>query len=154
MAKVWVRTSIIGAGTTDDPRRPDIPVGLTFSMLDLRDGSCLARVVGPQAQISTLVAITDDEARTLIKRYNPNADLVNVDVPDPELDEMAKMLGIDPLEVRRKARIDTQFALQSQEVALIEEVARRKGVNISMLVKRIKEGRGDGHEGALMKLRK
>lgn len=152
--KIWVRTSIIGAGTTEDPRRPDIPGGLPYSMVDLGDGTCVARVAGPYAQVSALTPITDDEARTLIKGYNPSADLFNCDVPDPELNDLAKTLGIDPLEVRRRAPITTPFALQSQEAALLEEVTGRRDVDISANLDRIKEGRSDEHGKALEKLRK
>lgn len=158
--KIWVETDIIGAGTDADPKRPDLSPHdrdpeLGYSMMDKGDGTCLARVSGPQLKIGGLTATkpNDTEAGTIITAKYPNFNLVNVDVPDSELDSIAEGLGIDPLDVRKNAPITTTTALQSQECALFEEVAGREVVDISAHLDGIKGGRCDECENALVKLR-
>jgi len=160
MAKTWVETEITGSGTDEDPLRPDLggyedDPEIQYSMMDKGDGTCLARVAGPQTKISNLTAPTrtDSEARGIIQTHHPNSDLENVDVPDPELDGIAEGLGIEPLEVRRSAPITTPQALQSQEAEVFKEAAKAKGVDVSSDLPTIYEGKCSNHGSAMEKLR-
>lgn len=141
--KAWVKTKIIGSGNVRDPRRPDLKgLNLTYSMVDLGT-EALCRVSGKSLDITKLLLysdvreLTDDEALTLIKSVNPNADLRNVDIYDDELDEIAKTLGINPIEVRKS--VGSHF--HEQEFALIKKIAEKLKVDVSDVESDFKRGK-------------
>jgi len=160
--KSWIDTDIIGTGTEEDPRRPDLggyegSSKIALSMLDKGDGTCLCRVAGPQAKVQAIVnakgELTDDEADSTIKSINPNAGLHNVDVRDSEVDMLAEAAGLDPHHERIK---NGKYGrpLWEQEPQIIESVANAMGVPVSdKELDNIRHGRCDAHESALSKLR-
>jgi len=134
--KTWIRTKIIGTGAESDPRIPYVSnQGVSTSMLDFGDGTCLCRVAGTPVQIGTILAdseitqATDDEARSFIKSEHPNSDLENLDVPDPEVDSIAEARGLDP-----RIRTDIQVpgrgdrVLQAQENYLMMQICANLGL--------------------------
>jgi len=160
--KTWIETDITGAGTGENPRRPDLggyedDPEVASSMLDKGTGTCLCRVAGPQAKVQAIVNAkgeqTDDQADSTIKGINPNAGLHNVDVADPEVDSLAEAAGLDPHHERVK---NGKYGrpLWEQEPQIIESVAKAVGASISdKELDDIRHGRCDAHESALSKLR-
>jgi len=161
LMKVWISTNLYEAQYGS--RRTRIPdlggyemnSGLSYSVLDRRDGSCLTRVAGPKQVVDLIVAprLTDEEARSLIKLYRPGSELWNVDVADPEIDELARGVGLDPYHERvRNGKYGG--SLWEQEPQIIKSVARAAGVSISdKELDNIRHGRCDAHENVLSKLR-
>jgi len=175
--KVWIKTKIIGKGTDEDPRRVYLAnQNVVASMAEIDTNTCLCRVAGTPDQISTILVdaeitqLTDKEARKIIKSKYLNSDLENVDVADPEIDEIAKAQGIDP-----KIRADVVIAsrgkmvLQDQENYLMAHICERigltrdywdteaakttkwkKGIDIEHS---IKDGEVLGHEFVLSRIR-
>jgi len=131
--KVWIKTKFI-AGEKGG-REPHLAgLKLSYSLIDLGD-VCLCRVAGTPDQISTILAdakitqLTDEEARKIIKSKHPNSDLENLDVADPEIDEIAKSLGIDP-KIRADIREPTRGkqVLQDQENYLMACICEKVGL--------------------------
>jgi len=133
--KKWVRTKIIGSGTKEDPCRAYIPINVSAVMMEIDDNACLCRVAGAPDQISKILAdaeitqLTDEEARKIIKSKHPNSDLENVDVADPEIDEIARSLGIDP-HIRADIQTPTRGKqlLQDQECYLMAHICEKIGL--------------------------
>ena len=134
--KAFIQTKIIGTGTGDDPRRPylaDQPV--SASMLELPDNNCLCRVAGTPTQITTILADdaiteqTDEQATTIIQSKHPDSNLENIDIADPEIDEIAKSLGLDPhLRADIKIASRGKTVLQDQENYLMAHISEKKGI--------------------------
>ena len=133
--KILIQTKIIGTGTDDDARRPyladqDVPA----SMIELSDTECLCRVAGTAAQIATILADaeitehTDEQVQTIIRSKHQDSDLENLDIADPEVDDIAKAQGLDP-----HLRADIQMpsrgkqVLQDQENYLLALISTKKG---------------------------
>ena len=137
--KVWIKTKVVGSGTQEDPKRPYLSEGLAVSAVYLEDGSCLARVAGMPEQINRLLAdehvskLTDDEARKIIKSKYPDSDLENVDVADPEVDEIAKSLGLSP-EIRADVVVPSvgRRVLQDQERYILSLISAKLGLTEEM----------------------
>lgn len=133
--KIWTTTSCYVTGLEEPGYRPDLggleeDEDISYSMFKIDfPTSVLLRVAGPTAKLSALTPISDAEAAVFINAAG--ASLVNVDVPDRELDDIARSSGLDPSKIRREAKIDTPQALQSQETALALEIATKKGKTIS-----------------------
>jgi len=164
--KVWIKTKFV-AGEKGD-REPYLArLKLSYSLIDLGD-VCLCRVAGTPDQISTILAdaeitqLTDEEARKIIKSKHPNSDLENVDVADPEVDEMAKSLGIDP-HIRADIQVPTvgKQLLQDQEKHLLSLISERLGLTRDQwdtyakekfgklgidIDREIREGKNEAHE--------
>ena len=138
--KIWIQTNIIGTVTELDPRRPyladqNIPV----SMIELPDNKCLCRIAGTPAQIATILANaaiteqTDEQAETIIQSKHPDSNLENLDIADPEIDEIAKSLGLDP-HLRADIQIPSRDkqVLQDQENYLMAQISTKKGISRPM----------------------
>jgi len=162
--KSWIRTSCYWDGTTE-ANLPDLgnyetdrEIRYSLAKIDFPT-DVLCRVAGPIAKVSAIVAtkgtLTDAEARTIIKRYNPNADLENVDVRDPEIDGILESLGENPQAIRKQVQTPTvgRQVLQDQELNAMKVITRRKGVDISPYEDAIKRGKQAEHEDAMAKLR-
>ena len=170
--KAWIKTKIIGKGTEDDPRRPYLAgQSATISMCEMDADTCLCRVAGTPDQISAITAdaeitkLTDEEARKIIKSKHPNSDLENVDVADPEIDEIAKSIGIEP-QARADIRVPTvgRQVLQDQEKHLLSLISERLGLTRDQwdtyakekfgklgidIDREIREGKNEAHEVVL-----
>jgi len=133
--KVFIRTEIIGKGSFEDPIRIYLANQYApASMMELPNGKCLCRVSGTPAQIATILADTtiieqtDEQAKTTIQSKHPDSNLENIDIADPEIDDIAITLGLDP-----KLRADIQIQsrgkqlLQDQENYLLAMISTKKG---------------------------
>ena len=175
--KKWIQTKIIGAGTEDDPRRPYLAdQNVQTSMLELPDNTCLCRIAGTPTQITTILADdaiteqTDEQAKTIIKSKHPDSTLENLDIADPEIDEIAKSLGLDPhlrADIQMPSRGKT--VLQDQENYLMMQISTKKGISRSMwddeaaksgeyqkgidIQRDVIDGTGAAHEFILSRLR-
>jgi len=175
--KLWIQTKIIGTGMDEDPIRPYlIDQDISSSMMELLNGKCLCRVAGTPKQIDTILAdpdiikITDEQAKNLIQLKHPNSNLENLDIIDPEIDEIAKILLIDP-HLRADIKIPSRGkqVLQDQENYLMAHISMKKskskqfwddetsksdnyskGIDIE---KAILDGKIDAHEFVLSRLR-
>jgi len=167
--KAWIKTKIIGTGAEDDPRRPYLAnQSVPASMIEINADTCLCRVAGTPDQISAITAdaeitqLTDEEARKIIKSKHPNSDLENVDVADPEIDEIAKSVGIDP-KIRADIVVPSvgRQVLQDQEKHLLSLISAKLGLTRDQWVtyakekfgklgididREIREGRNEAHE--------
>ena len=132
--KKFIQTKIIGTGTEEDPRRPYLAdQDVSASMMELADNDCLCRVAGTPAQIATILTYaaitkqTDEQATTTIKSKHPDSSLENLDIADPEIDEIAKSLGLDPY-LRADIRIPSRGkqVLQDQENYLMAMISEKK----------------------------
>ena len=135
--KKWIQTKIIGIGTENDPKHPyladqDVPV----SMMELENNNCLCRIAGTTSQIATILADTaiteqvDEQAITIIQSNHPNSSLENIDIADPEIDEIAKANGLDP-HLRADIRIPSRgkTVLQDQENYLMAHISTKKDIS-------------------------
>jgi len=156
--KIWTETNITGTGSGADMRRPNLPPGIRYSMLDKGDGTCLCRVAGSPNIIRRIRRrLSDNEAEAILKSLNPEFNLGDLDVPDPELDNILRTLGEDPDEIRRqvKAPIKGKHVLQDQELAIIRRIAQHRGITIGKRDEDgIKEGKTEAHERILGRLRR
>ena len=175
--KKFIQTNIIGTGTDDDPKHPYLADQyIPASMLELPDNTCLCRIAGTPAQISTILvdaAITeqtDEQATTIIQSKHPDSTLENLDIADPEVDEIAKSLGLDP-HLRADIQIPSRgkMILQDQENYLMAHISTKKSISRPMwddeavksgeypkgidIEKDIKDGKGSAHEFILSRLR-
>ena len=175
--KKLIQTKIIGIGTEDDPRRPylanqDVPV----SMIELPDNKCLCRVAGTPTQITTILADaaiveqTDAQAIIVIHSKYPDSNLENLDIADPEVDDIAKANGLNP-HIRADIKIASRGkqVLQDQENYLMAQISAKKGKskqfwdNEAMksgkylkgidIERDVLDGRGFAHEFVLSRLR-
>lgn len=129
--KIWITTETMGA---DKKYAYVANQDVVVSRLDISSTACLCRVAGTPAQIATIFADTaiteqtDEQAQTIIKSKYPDSDLENLDIADPEIDEIAKSLGLDTL-----SRADIQIPsrgkqlLQDQENFLMAQINVKKG---------------------------
>jgi len=175
--KAWIKTKIIGTGTEEDPRRPYLAnQSGAVSMMEIDSNTCICRVAGTPDQINVILAdpevtqLTDKEAREIIKSKYTNSDLENLDVADPEIDEIAKSLSLDP-QIRADIQIPTRGkqVLQDQENYLMAHICEKiglgkdywdaeakktskwtKGIEIES---DIKEGKTEAHEFVLSRIR-
>jgi len=174
--KVWIKTKIIGQGTDGDPKRPYLAgQRVTASMIGIDMGACLCRIAGTPEQINTILEdteitqLTDEEARQIIKSKYPNSDLENLDIADPEINEIAKLLGLDP-EIRGDIQIPTRGkqVLQDQENYLMAHISEKLGLTKDFwdteakkskwekgieIEHDIKEGKIEAHEFVLSRIR-
>ena len=172
--KKFIQTKIITVGGEHKPYLADQDV--PTSMIQLSDNKCLCRVAGTPAQIATILAdaaiteLTDEQAISMIQSKHPKSTLENLDIVDPEIDEIAKSLGLDP-----HSRADIQIpsrgeqVLQDQENYLMMQISTKKdkskqfwdneavksgkylkGINIQH---DILDGKGSAHEFILSRLR-
>jgi len=176
--KVWIKTKFEIKEIDGIPHRTPASVleTLPHSILEIDDNTCLVRVSGKPEEIKKLlsdpniIVLTDEEARTIIKSKNPNADLENVDIIDVEIDEIAKENGLDPHEIRRDVQIPTvgKQLLQDQEKHLMTVVSKKlgfsraywdkvagihynkKGIDID---REIREGKNEAHTFVLDRIR-
>jgi hypothetical protein len=138
--------------------------------------TCLCRVAGTPAQIADILADasiteqTDDQARTIIQSKYPDSDLENIDIPDLEIDEIAKSLGLDP-HLRADIQLPTRGkqVLQDQENYLLAMISTKKGKSKKFwddevgksgkwakgidIENAIIDGKGAAHEFVLSRLR-
>jgi len=170
--KAWIKTKIIGTGSNEDPRRPYLAnQSVLSSMMEIDADTCLCRVAGTLEQINTILEdteitqLTDEEARQIIKSKYPNSNLENLDIADPEIDEIAKSLGLDP-EARADIQIPTvgKQLLQDQEKHLLSLISERLGLTRDQwdtyakgkfgklgidIDREIREGKNEPHEAVL-----
>ena len=137
--KVWVKTKLeekLNEITGEITRVPYLAgQGVRYSIIELGKNECLCRVAGAPAQINSIIAdtditqLTDEEAREIIKNKYPNSDLENLDIPDPEIDGIAKALGIDP-KIRADIQVPTRGkqVLQDQENYLMAHICEKIGL--------------------------
>ena len=175
--KKWIQTKIIGIGTEDDPRRPYLAdQGVQTSMIELSDNKCLCRIAGTPTQIATILAdtaiteLTDEQATTTIQSKYPDSNLENLDIADPEIDEIAKSLGLDPhLRADIKIASRGKTVLQDQENYLMAMISEEKGISRPMwdeeavnsgkylkgigIQRDVIDGKGAAHEFVLSRLR-
>jgi len=175
--KVWIKTKIIGQGIEDDPKRPYLAgQRVTASMIEIDTGACLCRIAGTPEQINTILEdteitqLTDEEARQIIKSKYPNSDLENLDIADPEIDEIAKSLGLNP-KIRGDIQIPTRGkqVLQDQENYLMAQISEKLGLTKDFwdteakkskwtkgieIEHDIKDGKIEAHEFVLSRIRK
>jgi len=162
--KAWVKTKLekkvsITGETIRVPYLANQPV--RYSVMELGNDECLCRVSGTPEQINTIAAdssvllLTDKEAKELIKSRNPNSDLENIDVPDAELEELAKVEELNPHEIKRDVQIPTRGrqVLQCQEMHLLRILATKRGVDLSDLEEDIELGSKHAFNRALARLR-
>ena len=173
--KVWVRTKLeekLDEITEEKIRAPVLAnQDVRYSVMELKNNECLCRIAGTPDQISAITAdaeitqLTDEEARKIIKSKYPNSDLESVDVADPEIDEIAKSVGIEP-----QARADIQIPtvgkqlLQDQEKHLLSLISERLGLTRDQwdtyakekfgklgidIDREIREGKNEAHENVL-----
>jgi len=174
--KAWIRTKIIGKETTNEPKRPYLAnQNVVASMIEIDGSTCLCRIAGTPEQINTILEdteitqLTDEEARQIIKSKYPNSDLENLDIADPEIDEIAKSLRLEP-KIRGDIQIPTRGkqVLQDQENYLMAHISEKlgltkdfwdteakkskweKGIEIEY---DIKEGKIEAHEFVLSRIR-
>ena len=152
MKKTYL-ANLIGSGTSEDPLCPDLGITekVRYSMVDLKDGTCLVKVsANPRTIHGKIKAImkTDDEALTILQQTYPNSDLSNMDVPDEEVDNKLVMLGYDAKNIRR----NSGKTLMEQEWGALKKLAEHLNKNIDDLETGIKQGRCDKHSVALSRL--
>ena len=175
--KVWVKTKLIAAETKESLKEPYLGnQDVCYSVMKTESNECLCRVAGTPEQISAITGdaditqLTDEEARKIIKSKYPNSDLENVDVADPEIDEIAKAQGIDP-KIRADVVISSRGrqVLQDQENYLMAHICEKilltrdywdteaakttkwkKGIDIEHS---IKDGHAEAHEFVLSRIR-
>jgi len=156
--KIWTEANITGTGSGADMRRPDLPPKVRYSALDRGDGTCLCRVAGSPGVIRRIrQRLSDDEAEAILKSLNPEFSLEDLDVPDPELDNILRTLGENPDEIRRQIQTPTKgkHVLQDQELAIIRRIAQHRGITIGKRDEdEIKEGKTEAHERVLSRLRR
>jgi len=176
--KVWIITNYETRVTDEGIKRmPKIWWdGYRCTHTDIGADRCLCRVAGTPAQIDTMLVsaditqLTDEEARKIIKSKYPNSDLENLDVADPEIDEIAKAHGIDP-KIRADILIPSRIGkplLQEQEHYLLKVISEKVGLTrpdwdtifkakYNKLGIEIEEGmlkgRGEDHERILSEIR-
>ena len=140
-------------GYIGEPKKPDLGVSekTHYSVLDLDGVNCLVRVsTTPDVHaLITGIVKTDDEALILLNNIYPDVDLTNMDVPDLETNNILKLNGYDPDNIRR----NSGKTLREQEFGALEQIAKHKGKDISDLKNDVKKGRCDAHEKALKRLR-
>lgn len=128
--KVWILTKI-----TADGKAYTSGQEVGFSMVKLTSGEYLSRISGTPAQMNiirsdgAITELTDDEALEKISEEYPNSALENVDVPDPEIDDIAKSCGLDP-KIRADIVIPTRgnHVLQDQENYLMTHICEKIGL--------------------------
>lgn len=130
--KTWIITKIIGIADSKTGYVANQDVSI--SRINMSDTTCLCRVAGTPAQIGTILEdvaiteLTDEQARTTIHTEHPDSDLENLDIADPEIDEIAKAQGLDP-HLRADIQIPSRGnqLLQNQENRVIAEISTKKG---------------------------
>jgi len=160
--KLWIKTKIVGSGTAEDPRRAYIPTdNINCVMMEIDDNTCLCRIAGHPDEIKTILSdpnitvVTDAEALDIIKSKNKYFELEDLDVTDPELEELARSEGLDPHEIKRDVQVPTRGkrVLQCQEAHLLRVLAKKKGIDISDIEEHIELGSKHAHNRALARLR-
>ena len=149
---------------------------LNFSRMLLNDTEALYRISADPAMINAVIndidvtLISDEEAITKIHLLHPNSDLENIDVEDPEIDEIAKSLGLDP-HIRADIQIPSRGKqlLPPQENYLMAQISTKKGISRPMwdneavkygkylkgidIQRAVIDGKGAAHEFILSRLR-
>ena len=169
--KVWIVTHV----GMDRAYTSGIDIVCSMMKINFPD-EVLCRVAGTPAQITTILADdaiteqTDEQATTIIQSKHPNSNLENIDIADPEIDEIAKSLGLDP-HLRADIQIPSRGkqVLQDQEKYLMAHISEKKGMskqfwdNIASksgkyqkgidIQNDIIDGKGAAHEFILSRLR-
>ena len=177
--KAIIKTSIIEKtnSVTSTKEREPYMAGLTLqhSQIDF-DTFFLCRVAGTPTQIVTILADdaiteqTDEQAKTIIQSKHPDSNLENLDIADFEIDEIAKLLGLDP-HLRADIQVPTRgkTVLQDQENYLMAQISTKKGKSKQFwddeasksgkwakgidVEKDVIDGKGAAHEFILSRLR-
>ena len=172
--KKWVQTKIIESEMSRIPYLADQDV--PASMLELPDNTCLCRIAGTPAQINTILAddaiteLSDEQALSIIQSKHPDSALENLGIADPEVDEIAKSLGLDPhlrADIQMPSRGKT--VLQDQENRMMAYISEKKGISRPMwddeaiksgeylngigIQRDVIDGKGAAHEFVLSRLR-
>ena len=120
----------------------------------------LVRVSGSKTKIKAIEQSTvpnpqtDAQALSIIQSKYPDVDLRGVDIYDNEADSIAVANGINPLDVRKNASLESGVpALQLQEMNLLKAISIKKGVDYLPYMADIKHGKRDAHNNLLDKLR-
>ena len=140
--KTMIKTSVIEKtdSITGNKMREPYMAGMTLphSKIDF-DTFFICRISGTPTQITTILAdamiteLTDEQTISIIQSKYPECGLENLDVADPEVDEIAKLHGLDP-----HSRADIQLptcgkqVLQDQENYLMAQISEKKGISRSM----------------------
>ena len=151
---------------TDDLYYPDLggyekDLDVHYSMMKIDfPVSVLVRASGSSTKIKAIEQATmpnpqtDAQALSIIQSRYPDCDLRNVDIPDDELDNIAKLNGIDPHGVRKQTVLEDDVpGLQQQEFNLIKMVAIKKGKDYEPFETDIKHGKKGAYNNLLDKLR-
>lgn len=117
--KIWIKT--------DMKNIKDKLKFLSYSLFKINfPNEVLLRISGTKKQINTflLYKITDEKAKAIIQLKNPNNNLENIDVPDIEIDEIAKIYGLNP-NIRKDIQIPTygKQILQNQINYLLKHIS-------------------------------
>lgn len=98
--KEFVEVDLYGAGTEQDPIRPNFngeetKEGVSYSVMDKGDGTAVVRVTTETEALHTTITglanvtvLNDSTAESKIKSLHPAANLENLDQPDKEMDAM------------------------------------------------------------------
>ena len=152
--KIWSTVSWTGAGTSDDPRRPDIS-GVSYAVLEVPHTSpetgtyCLVKAAGLPGDVSALTSIDDQQAIALMTPVNPSLTWSSLEVADPELESIGDTLGVDVKEVRNRASGNLSY----REWEVVRALANKKGVDVSQYEWDVKQGKCVQFESALKLLR-
>lgn len=133
--KLFISTKMLGTGAEGDYLRPFLAdQDVSASMMTLDDGMCVCRVAGDPSAIAIVaphpdIDVLDDSAALSVMRGKYHeCDLENVDIPDPEIDEIAKANGLDPhLRADIKTPSRGNQVLQDQENYLMAMISTKKG---------------------------
>ena len=179
--KIWIKTSMKNIGTVDEPDHIPNFGGLEskvpYSLMKINfPNEVLLRVAGMPAQNATILADaaiteqTDEQAKTIIQSKHPDSSLENFDIADPEIDEIAKSLGLDT-HLRADIQIPSRGKqlLQDQENYLMAQISTKKGISRPMwdneavksgkylkgidIENDVIDGKGAAHEFILSRLR-
>ncbi|MDY6788498.1 MAG: hypothetical protein SVV03_00900 [Candidatus Nanohaloarchaea archaeon] len=153
--KRFVRTSVTGTGQEDDSRRPDLggledDENVHYSMYDEEpdDSVCMARVTAPAEKmkeierVGEVTVIDDEDARKVLKKHTPHADLENLDQPDVEVDEMINRQDPEQVlseEKQLRVRIIQEWTQEVPREKRHELLEQANARNVGGLVHRMSE---------------
>ena len=172
--KTWIKTKLSGTAENLVPYLANQKIAYSLMILDA--DTCLCRIAGTPAQIAAILADaeiteqTDEQATAIIQSKYPNSTLENLDIADPEVDEIAKANGLDPhLRADIKIASRGKTVLQDQENYLMTMISEKKGISRPMwddeaiksgeylngigIQRDTIDGKGAAHEFVLSRLR-
>jgi len=147
--------------------------GLAYSMATLPDGNAIVRIAGDPAKValaaeSSITELDTTGFKSHLRARMANPEPENVDVPDPEIDQIAQTLGIDT-SARGDVQVPTvgERVLQEQEAHLMALISERFGLQKSYWDQeaaarglrgadmdfKLKRGENDAHEFILSRIR-